>query len=315
MNMLTQNALATLYGPTFLLLYVCVIVTVCISCAWAVGRLDTSQTNALPLVPAKPDPLEIAYLRGGENEVTRVAVFDLIERGFLEMREERTGLLKGKKVTRVAQTPNAPDAAFLPALEQVVFGQFRTPQTAQEIFKSGLPARVKEQCAVYEQSLRDDRLLNEETQRGEATKIGWLAVAVILGLGGYKLWAALTNGYDNVFFLILLAISSLVAIPFICQKRRVSRRGKAYLKRLQQAFEPLKKRPIARAATADISQDVLLLSVFGTPVLTGTPHAAYAQMFAQSSSSGGCGGGSGGCGSGGGSCGGGGGCGGCGGGG
>ena len=302
MTSLTQNALATMYGPAFLLLYFCVIVAVCAACVWAVGRLDTSQTDALPLVPTVPDPCEIAYLRGGENEVVRVAIFDLIERGYLEMHEERTGLLKGKKVTRVAQTPSAPDAAFLPLLRQVVFGYFRTPRTAQEVFKSDLPRTVKTHCGGYERSLRDDRLLNDETQRGEAAKIGWLGAAVILGLGGYKLWAALINGYDNVFFLILFALIAVIVLAVLCQKRRVSRRGKAYLKRLQQAFGPLKGKPAAPAVSSD--QSVLLVSVFGVTALTNTPYNNYALMFAQGSSSGGCGGGCGGGGCGGGGCGG-----------
>lgn len=76
--MLTHNALADMYGPSFLLLYAIVIVLTLAYCGWSVSRLDATTEERLPLVPARPDPLEIAYLRGGENEVTRVAVFDLI---------------------------------------------------------------------------------------------------------------------------------------------------------------------------------------------------------------------------------------------
>lgn len=306
--MLTQNALATMYGPEFLLLYVCVIAVVCVACAWAIGRLDTSSAEGLPLIPPHPDPLEIAYLRGGENEVTRVAIFDLIERGYLELREEKIGLFKTGKIKRIAQALNAPDASVLPPQQQTVFGQFRTPQTAQEVFQSALPTRIKSHCVMYEQSLREAGLLCDGARQREAAQYGWIGAAVVLGLGGYKLWAALATGHDNVIFLILLALFSAIVIPILCRKRRLSRRGKAYVDRLQQAFAPLKGRP------ADSS--VLLVSVFGVAALAGTSQEYYAQMFAQSSSSGGCGGGSsGGCGSGGCGGGGGGGCGGCGGGG
>ena len=46
------------------------------------GRDRTANLPPLP-IPADPDPCEIAYLRGGENEATRLIVFDLIQRGCL----------------------------------------------------------------------------------------------------------------------------------------------------------------------------------------------------------------------------------------
>ena len=75
-----HNPLADLSGPHFLLLYACVIVGTLFWVALSRQGLDPASEERPPLVPAHPDPYEIAYLRGGENEVTRVTVFSLIQR-------------------------------------------------------------------------------------------------------------------------------------------------------------------------------------------------------------------------------------------
>ena len=46
-------------------------------------------------IPTKPDPYEIAFLRGGENEVTRLLAFDLINRGYLRVAEKGKPTGKG----------------------------------------------------------------------------------------------------------------------------------------------------------------------------------------------------------------------------
>ena len=306
--MLTHNALADLSGPHFLLLYAVVIALTLAYCAWSRSRLDATTTDRLPLVPTHPDPFEIAYLRGGANEVTRVAVFDLIQRGFLEARPDKPG--KKTSAQKLVPAEQAPDPSFLSPLERDVLGYFTVPRSARDIFQSALPARLAPYCAGYDQALRAEGLLSGDEGKADLTRAGLTSAAIILGFGGYKLVAALVNGYSNVGFLILLALASLVPLAFLCQPRRLTRRGRAYLQRLQQAFERLKRLDLGQNVDADPA--VLLVSVFGVGALAGTPHAYYGQMFAQSSG-GGCGGSSGGCGGGGGGgCGGG--CGGCGGG-
>lgn len=322
--MLTHNPLAEMYGPTFLLLYAVVILLSLAVCAWAVSRFDTTDDRRLPLVPPQPDALEIAYLRGGENEVLRVALFDLIQRGCLQVQTEVNGKRVQTAAQRLALVSPLPDKTRLSPIERKALDYFTTAHAAQEIFRSGLPNSIKGLCVGYEQALCAEHLLFSKDRAGQATRIGWKAVTVILAFGGYKLLAALANGHDNVGFLIVLGIIGSSFVAVVCGRRRLTRRGKAYVGRLQQAFVSLRRQGAGtrQAVGVLVSQDtaspaaldpaVLLLAVFGTSVLTGTPHAYYGQMFVQSSGGGGCGG-SGGCGSGGGC--GGGGCGGCGGGG
>ena len=169
--MLTHNALADLSGPSFLLLYAAVIALTLAFCAWSRNRLDTTDDRRLPLVPTHPDPFEIAFLRGGANEVTRVAVFGLIQRGFLEARPEKPG----KKRPAAFGTPGtaAGPVSFLSLLERDVLGYFTAPRAARDIFQSGLPARLTSYCAGYERTLRGERLLAGDEDRADRARIGW----------------------------------------------------------------------------------------------------------------------------------------------
>ena len=303
-----HNLLADLSGPHFLLLYLVVIVGTLVWVGVTRQALDPTFRERPPQVPVSPDPYEIAYLRGGENEVTRVATFALIQRGYLEINE--TGSRRTKQ-QRIGQCPAHGDLSLLSPLEQALFRDFSSPRTAPEIFQSPLPQNVKAHCAGYEQSLSAERLLTTEDQRQATKCLGGTAALIFLGLGGYKLAAALANGYNNVLLLLLMAVVSTIVLAVMVQTRRLSRRGEEYLRRLQQAFHALK-----HPAGADAGDSLVLsVSIFGMALLAATPQAAYGRMFAQSASSGGCGsgGGCGGGGCGGGGCGGGG-CGGCGGG-
>lgn len=89
LNWLLHNPIADMQGESFLGLYAAVLVIVGAVC-WR--RLRASDlTIALPtmLPTPNPDPLEIAYLKGGENEMLRLMVFALIQRGYLEIAEQK----------------------------------------------------------------------------------------------------------------------------------------------------------------------------------------------------------------------------------
>ncbi len=60
---------------------------VIIACYRSIRAVDQTLGFDLPVIPAKIDPYQIAYLRGGENETTRVAVASLVQRGLLQMTE------------------------------------------------------------------------------------------------------------------------------------------------------------------------------------------------------------------------------------
>lgn len=306
-----HNPLADMYGPDFLRFYAGVMAATLIMAWWWRVRAGNPTALLPPLsLPANPDPYEIAYLRGGENEVMRVVAFGLIQRSYLQVTEEKLWIFSmGQKLT---QAPKHPDPRHLSPLEREIFDFFASPSKAADIFQSSsLSAGVRGYCRDYEERLKKDQLLSPPEVRAAARHAGWTGTLVILGLGGYKFAVALAKGRHNVWFLILMAIVSLTILMFVCRPPRLSRRGKDYLKRLQAVFKLLKSRAaVPRSGVPDLTL-LLLVSLFGVNVLSGTSYAYFPQLFRQAGASGGgCGGGCGG--GGGGGCGGG--CGGCGGG-
>lgn len=147
MNIL-HNPLAQMYGPDFLRLYGVVILMTLVVCWWSVKK-DPTKNLPLPLIPPNPDPYEIAYLRGGENQVMRLFVFDLIGRGYLQVSK--------KSIERAIAHP---DEEKLTPIEREVFEWLSSPRTASDMrYHLPLPIEIKQHCQVYQQKLQDQQLL------------------------------------------------------------------------------------------------------------------------------------------------------------
>ena len=315
MDWLMHNWVADMYGPHFLALYAMVILATFAACRLALWSSDWTARAPEARVPTNPDPYEIAYLRGGVNELIRSIIFKLIQQNFL--RVDQTG-----KEPLIARTSTVPPRHRLSPVEERAYDWFVTPRAAAGIFSSGgLSGVIEPFCTTYEEKLRRDNLLMPADVRQAAIGI-WLAgTLLIAGLGGYKLLVALSKGRTNVGFLIIMCIVALLILIRVCRAPRISRRGRLYLERLQLAFSGLKAQPLnlmTNAATASSAAAVdttplLLVGLFGVGALSGTAYDYYQQTFRRASMTGGtCGGSTTGCGSGssGGDSGGGGGCGG-----
>lgn len=309
MEWLIHNPIADMYGPRFLLLYGGVIALTLVTCWWLLRQRDATASLRPPLIPSQPDPLEIAYLRGGENEVTRVIIFDLLQRNYLRLTDATP--------QKVEQAPDHPDTRHLSTVEDLVFAWFSSPASLSDIFQSErVSAQLAEHCNAYEQRLHNEQLLLPAQVQQYGRQLFLNGAVLIGGLGGYKLLVALYKGYWNVWFLIIMGVAAIALLRWLCKTSRLSQRGQAYVKQMQLVFERLKERTAKGAAAIDPAFS-LLVGVFGLGVLTGTSHQNFMQLVqekaskTESASSWGVG-----CGSGCGSCGGGGcggGCGGCGG--
>jgi len=328
MDWLRHNPIADMYGPYFLLFYAVVIGITLVSCWYALWAADSSGALPPPQIPVQPDPYEIAFLRGGANEVTRLAIFALVQRGYLEIKQEPKKFWQNAKPQQIVQAPGAGPLAGLSPGERVAFDWFSRPRRADEVFgPGGVAAAVQTRCEPYERQLRSDKLLMPPEMRSFVRQIRLAGTVVIIGLGGYKLWDAWLEGRSNVWFLIIMAAVSLPLLSHVCKVPRLSRRGRAYLLRLRLAFARLKHQAPALTmssattnpstaphgpAAGSFDPVLLMVGVFGVAALSGTAYAYYPQMFNRGTTDaggGGCGGG--GCGSSGGSSGcGGGGCGG-----
>ena len=324
MEFLLDNPLANMFGPYFLLFYG--VGTIALLTAVSIVKRQADQTGLLPTpaVPPNVDPFEVAYLRGGDNEMARAVVFALIKKGYIE-------ISSFSQSSVIGQVKPMPERSGLSEMERAALSWFDTARTAEEVFSAdGLTHRLKPYANEYQTVLEGRQLLAESRVLATLRPVKWVAVLLIAGVGTFKLLAALANGHSNVAFLVMIGFIGTFLAFWVSDLPRVTRLGKAYLERLQIVFGDLKyesqapyikgtaERPIPSATFASVDPLLLSVGVFGAGILAGTAYDNYNQTFqrAQQTSSGGCGGASSGCGSS--SCssgdGGGGGCGGCGGG-
>lgn len=323
MDFLPGNPLATMDGPTFLVLYAIFAVFTLAVTAVAKSNIDDTDKLPTPAIPPQVDPYEIAYLRGGTNEMARSVIFSLVQKGF-------AGIGSDGKVIQMGEPP---DLRTLPEIERRAFEWLAPEREAKEVFASGtgLTDLLKRFGEAHDHGLESRQLVASDLMKAAAKKYAGYAASVLGAVGGYKIAAALSNGHANVILAVIMTLIA-VGIAFSFRKMpRMTKLGKKYVERLQTAFEDLKYKsqapyigastitPVAaQAGFAGVDPLLLSVGVFGTGILAGTMFANYNDAFAraqqQAASGGSCGGSS--CGSscgsgcGGGGCGGG--CGGCG---
>ena len=128
-----RNPLTEFTGQEFLVFFAILIVIVAAIC-WRRKRTQDSSTELPPLdVPDQIDPYDIAYLRGGENELARVLIVRLIERKYLRIVAPESKWLK-KSDSRIQQDPEHPDVADLLPIERAGFEWFGSARTAADVF-------------------------------------------------------------------------------------------------------------------------------------------------------------------------------------
>jgi uncharacterized protein (TIGR04222 family) len=254
------------------------------------------------------DPYEVAYLRGGGNELLRYTVFDLVRSGFLRVGEPPK---PNKPPDRLVAT-GLGSGALSPLADQVV-AFYQTPHTATELFASPLPEAAKEWGAAnFDAKLRGGRLLAGPEIAAAAARVRLYGGIALAALALYRLANAFVKHHNNVILLIVEAILAFFALALATRPPRLSAYGRSYLDRLATAVRPTSAAPLA--AGAGILP--ILVATTGFAALAGTEYGPIVPLFPRSAernnASGSC---SGGCGSasssgGGGDSGGGGGCGG-----
>ena len=306
-----MNPITDFNAREFLTFYAVFILAAWMLRAWFNWRSDrTLDESWTP--PLTTNAYDVAYLRGGANELARVTVVGLAERGFLETRGQAIG-----------QTASHPNPATLSSLERSVFDFFQPERTVREIEEAGLRVRVNPHVLDFEERLQSEQLLSPPNLIGAARQSAGLAAAAVFVVGFARFLVALQR-HRPAGFLIAMGLVGVIAVGWP-RVGRISRRGRAYLASLRDSassFNP-------HGTESSDSSLFMATALFGMTALSGSPQESLGEMFTRQKASnaaascgtggwfgaGGDGGGGGSDGGGGGgSCGGGGGCGGCGGG-
>ena len=285
-----------LSGPEFLFFYIVFAVIV------LGGVVFWRRRAELPASRPKldlSDPYLIAYLRGGDAEVLRVATVTLIDRGLLKA-----------EGTRLYRAEHASPNAVRRPVEQALLKKYASGGEAVWMFEDD---GLKTPCQEYERALKKVQLLPDASVNKARLRRLVGAALLLTGVGFTKIFLALSQGRTNVGFLIVLIVIALIVAAALSFPR-LTESGKAMIADVKSLYSGLKDRAKTLKPGGASIEPMMLAAVFGVGALHGEGFTYANRLFpratqADSGSSGGAACGSS-CGS---SCGGGGGCGGCGG--
>ena len=280
-------------GPQFLGFYAIFAATV-LAFLWA--RTQGAAETRATLSFMTGDPYRIAFMRKGEEETLQIAIFNLVDRGLLEL---RNGLL-------TAPREAAADLVRRP-LDRAILSTCREGTTP-----SGLVADpvLRRMAGQYRRELAANGLVaSEDDRRGRQ----WLFVAsagLLAGVSVVKIVVALARGRHNIAFLVILTIVACVVALAVCN-RSMSRAGREMLSNLKGLTKRLMMRADTLRPGGATNEALLLASVYGLWALPSAIFPMVALLFPRPTSSdssggdgsssdggggGGCGGGCGGCG-------------------
>lgn len=287
-----------LRGPEFLAFFVGLgFVT------WLVlEALDRRRRPSTPSVALLRDPYLVAGLRGGEDEVARLATLSLLGRGLL--RDAGTG--------RVARTaaPAVGAAGAPPALtlveKELLAATGPEPRTLARLVRK---QSVRDAARHVVKPLHALGLVaggEEDPWRVRASRV---ALALLLTVAVVKLVVALSRGRTNVLFLLVLAGLAAWAFTAWGRRRTLTPARRSVLADLRRLFGAeggfVRWKPtLLGALGSDLLLSAAVLGFGGGPFRrmqertsgSGDSGGWFGSSCGSSCGSGGCGGGGGGCG-------------------
>jgi uncharacterized protein (TIGR04222 family) len=228
-----------MYGPQFLILYMvlCILIILVLRNylpAW-ISNSSAGDSSALPdevTLPLKPDAYEIAFLRGGSLEVVELVAYQLIKRGFLQLKKDTTA-----ERVMINKSKKAPSLVGLSELERRVFGYATNyNQYLVNFVRTVSVDLVKEETEKLRVKLEDQGLISSEKEQIRYKKYQFGAIIFLVVLAFYKLAAALNHKHNNVLFLVFIAFVAVRMIAAMKLQVRITVRGKRFLQAAEMAF-------------------------------------------------------------------------------
>ncbi len=280
-------------GPLFLALYATLLVAFFVICMLIRHQIDRDDSGK-PVVPdVDPDPYQMAYLRGGANEVCRLATFELLALGALE---EKKSLLGSTKMMLVPEKMNA-EFISLFAREASTF--YREPRKPTEIFQSDIANRFTSKFREWDEWIDKQSLRISPEKQFKLNGIAVILSAIFAATGVFKITAAVLNDKYNVGYALFMIMAGTGAILLTRKPRRFSSRGRDYLRATQilngqhrRLPDPLNT-PIvpAEVSTGALgglgSVPVMAMGLFGVAALQGSSYEGFRKAYSRSEASGG----------------------------
>jgi len=237
-----------LSGPDFLIFYGLLGILV-LGGLFVAGWL--SESGTVPRLDYS-DPYLLAYLRGGEREVIRVAAVSLADRGLLKVHDERLSIAN-EAASNLVRRP----------IERAILQRLTIATDFVTLIDS---ATVRAACKEYKDKLQQLHLLPDEKFSGARLNRLLIALATLLGVALVKIIVATMRGRQNIWFLILMAVTfSYLAVRIYNPFRTTL--GDALLTDLKTLFAPLKNRASMINPGGATGEAALLMAVFGVSAL------------------------------------------------
>jgi uncharacterized protein (TIGR04222 family) len=261
------QSLLEMRGPEFLTLYASVAaiaIAALIVVRW-VG--DPSRGKAPPPLPEEMDPRELAWLRGGLEELVRLSGLELIQRGYIRYRESGDLICSA----------DPPRKRHLSRGLRAMLDLVKDQPTAKELMSKTKQLFAEEDQELAQRAEAEGYLLPASASKLIGTLGGLLAFGLFL-LGVVKVIYALNHGRYNVWYLILLTIAATCLCSWLGNVPRLSARGRADLAQAQAALGDLRGRAPSLVDSADPLL-ILAAGAYGLGILDSTSYAGYRTYY------------------------------------
>lgn len=280
-----QNiAILNLPGPEFLNVFGLVVILVLAAAYLCIRFADRTDRRPPPPVPQNPDAMEVAFLQGGVNQVIRMLIYDLAQRGFVALAAE----------DHVIATQKQPQPDELNAMETRLLEAVQAKPKAHALFEDRRLRRwLLERLAPLRAKLAAEQLIKPKSVKIWRRRAQVGGTLIIVGLALAKISVDWVAG-KNVAYLVFLtgaSVACLFALAYVLTRTHASRRGHAYLDAMRLAYGGRLKEAVGHIgspgpeARAFHGAALFLIGLYGFAPLKGTTEAMFAEAFSRGSGS------------------------------
>ncbi|MCL2710883.1 MAG: TIGR04222 domain-containing membrane protein, partial [Planctomycetaceae bacterium] len=228
---------------TYILLYIGIYIFLCFG-VWFIQRRSDGSRKLPPLeVPTEtPNPYEFAALRAGRHEIVRLFLFELIATGLIALTTDQKGkVTKQSQLRRTDKEPN--EVPELSPEGQYFFSWFAVKRAPSFVFDSSpLQSLAEQWTKKFNIRFDEERLVLSRHGRC----ISWITLlcAIVLSFGVFlairqTLDLGQANFFVGAFFFTFAGwVAGTIVLALVFIPRKLSYRGKRYVKAVQEHFRP-----------------------------------------------------------------------------
>lgn len=264
MSLFYENPLAQVDPALYLAGYTAALIALGVA-AWRRRQArDTTRGRALPEPLEAPSPEAMAYLNGGLDGLARLVLYDLVRRGWLELREADSVFTTDSRVERAAAPP---PVSYLTPLEVEVWRQTERPGLMSELFSTrNLPGHLAAFGERLEHELVSRDLMADERgrQRGWREAAMFVAAAALPGL--YRMAVALHEGTGGWFAFLFWGVIGAGVIGALARPSWRTDLGDRLVRALRDTYDQMRDHLDVWGEAAERHLP-MLASIFGAGTL------------------------------------------------